>query len=185
MAQQGVKPHKKPKLVAWNSKNQEGAYMSAASAQKDNHKDAICNKMYQKVRKIKNDLQALAGNPTLQVEYIMELGAGLPGLPAEKRLARYQVAGCPSQTWLLGEVRDGCLWLEGDSQAAVTRGLLALLIAFFSGKPCTEVVQMEEFSAYMAGLHLERWVGAQRRSGFATMVAQVQRWAREESSAGS
>ncbi len=67
--------------------------------------------------------------------YIIELGESLPALAPEERNPANKVNGCVSQVWLVSE-RDGAtLRYRGESDAMIVRGLVAILIALYSGRP--------------------------------------------------
>ena len=71
--------------------------------------------------------------------YVIELGRTLPPLPEGAHTEANKVRGCASQVWLLTHVKpDGAagpsLTFEGDSDAHIVRGLIAILIALYSGK---------------------------------------------------
>src|SRR6185312_16800747 len=72
--------------------------------------------------------------------YIVELGRQLPPLPEAERTAENKVRGCASQVWLATHVADGHLHFEGDSDALIVRGLVALAIALFDDKTPAEVI---------------------------------------------
>ncbi|HEX5112825.1 MAG TPA: SufE family protein, partial [Saprospiraceae bacterium] len=65
---------------------------------------------------------------TDRYEYIIDLGKNLKPLDEKYKTAAYLVKGCQSQVWLHGEVRDKRLYLEADSDAVITKGIIALLI---------------------------------------------------------
>src|SRR5512133_4384624 len=76
--------------------------------------------------------------------YVIELGRGLPPLSECDRTEANKVQGCASQVWLATDVRpsgrDGpVLSFSGDSDAHIVRGLIAILLAMFSGKPAGEM----------------------------------------------
>lgn len=69
--------------------------------------------------------------------YVIELGKALPDLPEDKRTAENKVHGCASQVWLVSHsdgAEDPLLTFEGDSDAHIVRGLVAIVLAVYSGK---------------------------------------------------
>jgi cysteine desulfuration protein SufE len=77
--------------------------------------------------------------------YVIELGRGLSPLPEAHRTDRYKVRGCASQVWLTTETErraDGAavLRFQGDSDAHIVRGLIAILFAIYSGKTADDVL---------------------------------------------
>src|SRR5690349_21112574 len=77
--------------------------------------------------------------------YVIELGRTLPSLPEADHTDANKVQGCSSQVWLVTHVKpDGAagpvLTFEGDSDAHIVRGLVAILFALYSGKTAREIV---------------------------------------------
>ncbi len=67
--------------------------------------------------------------------YIIELGQALPSLAEDEKNAENKVHGCVSQVWLVSE-RDGTkVSYRGESDAMIVRGLVAILVALYSGRP--------------------------------------------------
>jgi cysteine desulfuration protein SufE len=114
--------------------------------------------------------------------YVIELGRGLPPFPEVYRTHRYKVRGCVSQVWLAtGEERgvDGLavLRFQGDSDAHIVRGLIAILFAIYSGKTVDDVLRTDG-QAIFAELGLKEHVTPQRSNGFAAMLERIRSDAR-------
>lgn len=109
--------------------------------------------------------------------YIIELGNELPSFPEEARDAEHKVQGCVSQVWLLthrtGE-SDPLLTFEGDSDAHIVRGLVAIMLALFSGKRASEIARIDAESV-MAELGLDEHLTPQRANGLRSMVKRIKR----------
>ena len=80
--------------------------------------------------------------------YVIELGRTLPPLPEQDHIEANKVRGCASQVWLVTHVKpDGAggpvLTFEGDSDAHIVRGLIAILFALYSGKTAREIVETD------------------------------------------
>ncbi len=69
---------------------------------------------------------------TDRYEYLIDLGKSLPPLDEKYKTSAYLVKGCQSQVWLHGEVSNDRLYLEADSDAVITKGIIALLIRVFN-----------------------------------------------------
>ncbi|MDX2259425.1 MAG: SufE family protein [Hyphomicrobiaceae bacterium] len=104
--------------------------------------------------------------------YVIELGRKLPALADELKTDGTKVRGCASQVWLVSRFSDGRLALEGDSDAHIVRGLVAILIALYQGKSAAEVLATDAEAAF-AALGLKEHLTPQRSNGFASMVARV------------
>lgn len=113
--------------------------------------------------------------------YVIELGRLMPPLPDEARVDANKVQGCASQVWLETRVEerdDGpVLALRGDSDAHIVRGLVALMVALFSGKPLPEVVGTD-VQRLFAELGLREHLTPQRSNGVRSMVERIKSDAR-------
>ena len=80
-------------------------------------------------------VERLAGtaDPRRRYEYVLWLAKKLAPLPEEYRNEAFKVKGCVSQVFVVGELVNGTLHWRGDSDAAITKGLLALLIEGLEG----------------------------------------------------
>ena len=84
--------------------------------------------------------------------YVIELGRTLPPLPESAHTEANKVRGCASQVWLLTHVKpDGAagptLTFDGDSDAHIVRGLIAILLALYSGKRAQEILETDALDA--------------------------------------
>jgi cysteine desulfuration protein SufE len=109
--------------------------------------------------------------------YVIELGRGLPPLPEAYRTHRYKVRGCVSQVWLVTEKERGVdgaavLRFQGDSDAHIVRGLIAILFAIYSGKTADDVLVIDG-QAIFAELGLKQHLTPQRSNGFAAMLERI------------
>src|SRR5690349_18074255 len=75
--------------------------------------------------------------------YLIELGQALPPLAPEERNAANKVHGCASQVWLVTERNGDTLSYRGESDALIVRGLVALLITLYSGRPAREIANTD------------------------------------------
>ena len=109
--------------------------------------------------------------------YLIELGRALGPLPEAARNENNKVRGCASQVWLSTRVRpDGpggpVLSFEGDSDAHIVRGLIAILFAVFSGKPAREILATDAIALFER-LGLREHLTPQRSNGFRSMVERI------------
>lgn len=107
--------------------------------------------------------------------YIIELGEALPPFPDEARDAVHKVQGCVSQVWLVtdrGPGPDPVVRFQGDSDAHIVRGLVAIMIALFSGKRASEIVTTDA-EALMRSLGLDEHLTPQRANGLRSMVKRM------------
>ncbi len=109
--------------------------------------------------------------------YVIELGRMLPPLPDSARNDANKVRGCASQVWLLTHIKpDGAagptLTFDGDSDAHIVRGLIAILLALYSGKPAREILDIDALQLFDR-LGLRENLTPQRSNGLRSMVERI------------
>lgn len=107
--------------------------------------------------------------------YIIELGNDLPPFPEEARDEAHKVRGCVSQVWLhteIGEGRDPVITFRGDSDAHIVRGLVAIMMALFSGRRASEILSIDAEET-MRALGLDEHLTPQRANGLRAMVRRI------------
>jgi cysteine desulfuration protein SufE len=114
--------------------------------------------------------------------YVIELGRMLAPLPDEARIDTNKVQGCASQVWLWTRVgRDGknepVLTFVGDSDAHIVRGLIAILLALYSGKPARDIVSSDALALFDR-IGLREHLTPQRSNGLRSMVERIRSDAR-------
>jgi cysteine desulfuration protein SufE len=116
-----------------------------------------------------------------RLEYLIELGRAAQPLPREKMTEENRVRGCASQVWLDTSVesRDGrrVLYFHGDSDAIITRGIVALIAAIFSGKTPEEIERTDALQIFRE-IGLAEHLTAQRSNGARSMMERIRRDAR-------
>ncbi|RUT31025.1 SufE family protein [Arsenicitalea aurantiaca] len=118
--------------------------------------------------------------------YLIELGQALPPLSETERNPANKVNGCASQVWLVSEAgeADGrkALIYRGESDAMIVRGLVAVLIALYSGRPVDEIAATDALAEFDA-LGLREHLTTQRANGVASMVDRIRSEARAAAAA--
>ncbi len=113
---------------------------------------------------------------------MIELGRSLPDLPEEKRTADNKVQGCASQVWLVSHVAesgaDPVLTFEGESDAHIVRGLVAIVLAVYSGHRASEIARTDAIEVF-SKIGLVEHLSTQRANGLRSMVKRI----REEAAA--
>jgi cysteine desulfuration protein SufE len=109
--------------------------------------------------------------------YLIELGRDLPPSPETARTAANKVQGCASQVWLdpRSEPRkdDPVLSFIGDSDAHLVKGLIAVLLALYSGRPASEIRSTDALTV-LDQLGLREHLTPQRSNGLRAMVGRIQ-----------
>jgi cysteine desulfuration protein SufE len=113
--------------------------------------------------------------------YLIELGRALPPFPEALRTDANKVRGCVSQVWLASAIKrtdaGAVLDLQGDSDAHIVRGLVAVLLTLVQGKTPDEVLRADA-KAVFAELGLAEHLTPQRSNGFFSMVERIRADAR-------
>ncbi|HEY0441591.1 MAG TPA: SufE family protein [Xanthobacteraceae bacterium] len=114
--------------------------------------------------------------------YLIELGRMLEPLPDGARTDANKVQGCASQVWLSTKVKPNgaagpVLSFVGDSDAHIVRGLIAILLALYSGKPAREIVETDAIEVFDR-LAMREHLTPQRSNGLRSMVNRIQAEAR-------
>jgi len=105
--------------------------------------------------------------------YIIELGQALPPLAPAERNAENKVHGCVSQVWLVtSEDGNHNLVFRGESDAMIVRGLVAILIAIYSGRPAAEIAETDAIAIFDE-LGLREHLTTQRSNGLVAMVKRI------------
>ena len=112
--------------------------------------------------------------------YVIELGRGLPPFPDALRTEANKVRGCASQVWLATTVHrpnpsaGPVLAFQGDSDAHIVRGLIAILLAIYADRTAEEILGIDA-QATFAELGLKEHLTPQRSNGFFSMVERIRR----------
>ncbi|MBM5813619.1 MAG: SufE family protein [Cyanobacteria bacterium M_DeepCast_100m_m1_067] len=116
----------------------------------------------------------LAGtaDPRRRYEYVLWLAKKLEPLPEDFRHDAFKVKGCVSQVFVVGELVDGKLHWRGDSDAAITKGLLALLIQGLEGLTPEQAVAIDP--AFIAATGLQASLTPSRANGFLNILRLMQ-----------
>lgn len=107
--------------------------------------------------------------------YVIELGKALPPLPENEKSDANKVTGCASQVWLVSDAeQDGepVLRFRGDSDAHIVRGLIAILLKLYSGRPASEIAATDA-ERFFARLGLRDHLSSQRSNGLSSMVQRI------------
>lgn len=113
--------------------------------------------------------------------YVIELGKALPDLPDALKTDANKVRGCASQVWLVVEPEAGAnpvLHLKGDSDAHIVRGLVAIVLAAYDGKPAADIAALDAADLF-SKIGLIEHLSAQRANGLRSMINRIRDEARQ------
>lgn len=127
---------------------------------------------------LQNTIEELAENFALfdnweeRYRYLIDLGRDLPALDAALRTDENLVRGCTSRVWMVPDIRNGVFHFKADSDAHIVRGLIALLIAAYEGKPVSEISKID-IEGLFSKIGLDQNLSPNRRNGFFAMVEKI------------
>lgn len=104
--------------------------------------------------------------------HVIELGKAMPPLDESFRVPAYKVDGCASQVWLRPVPSEGRFDFQGESDAMIVRGLIAILHALYAGLTPAEVLKVDA-AAELGRLGLNDHLSAQRSNGLRAMVERI------------
>lgn len=109
-------------------------------------------------------------------EYLIDLGKALPPLPEKYKSEFYAIKGCQSKVWLHADEKDGRLYLNADSDAMITKGIIALLIRVLSGQKVEEIAAADLF--FIDEIGLKSHLSPTRSNGLKSMIQHIKSYAR-------
>ena len=111
-------------------------------------------------------------DPKRRYEYVLWLAKKLQPLPDNYRNDAFKVKGCVSQVYVVGQLVDGKLHWQGDSDAAITKGLLALLIEGLEGLEPAAAAAIDP--AFLSETGLQASLTPSRANGFLNILKLMQ-----------
>jgi cysteine desulfuration protein SufE len=122
-----------------------------------------------------SEFSLLDGDMEMTVFYIMELGQKLPEMNPTDKTELNEVKGCQSKVWLTANLESNGLHFSADSNTAITKGLVSLLVRIFNGQSPDAILAADLY--FMKKIGMERFIGTQRSNGFASMIKQIKMYA--------
>lgn len=122
-----------------------------------------------------SEFSLLDGDMEMTVFYIMELGQKLPDMNVGDKTETNEVKGCQSKVWLTAKLENERIFFSADSNTAITKGLVSLLVRIFNGQAPDAILNADLY--FMHKIGMERFIGTQRSNGFAAMIKQMKLYA--------
>ncbi len=107
--------------------------------------------------------------------YLIELGNDLPAIAAGHRTEQYVIEGCQSRVWVDAKLEDGVIHYSADSDAIITKGIIALLIRVLNGRSAQEVLATELY--FIDAIGLSDNLSPTRSNGLLAMIKQMRLYA--------
>ena len=108
-------------------------------------------------------------------EHLIDLGRSLPLIDEAHRTDEHKIKGCQSQVWLRAWQDDSKVYFAADSDAAITKGLIALLVRVLSGQKPADVVTAD--LAFLDQLEMKEHLSPTRKNGLNAMIKQMKLYA--------
>ena len=108
-------------------------------------------------------------------DYLISLGQELAPIDPQHRTDRYLINGCQSRVWVDARIDDGKVFYSADSDAIITKGIIALLIRVLNGRTPQEIVDTELY--FVDAIGLSENLSPTRSNGLAAMVKQMRLYA--------
>lgn len=108
-------------------------------------------------------------------DYLIELSDALPPIDAAHRTDRYLINGCQSRVWIDARLEGGKVYYTADSDAIITKGIIALLIRVLSGHTPQEILDADLY--FIEKIGLRQHLSPTRSNGLLSMVKQIKSYA--------
>lgn len=108
-------------------------------------------------------------------KYIIKLGMKLEPLDETYKTEDNLVRGCQSQVWLATDLKDGKVFFKADSDAAITKGLVALMVRFYSGQTPETILTVNP--DFIQKIGMAQHLSPTRSNGLASMIKQMKIYA--------
>ncbi|RNC84398.1 MAG: SufE family protein [Balneola sp.] len=112
---------------------------------------------------------------TERYKHIIKLGSKLEPLPEKDHIDENLVKGCQSKVWLTASLEENKVIFKADSDAAITKGLVSLMVRFYSGHTPDEIIQTNP--DFISRIGMAEHLSPTRANGLASMVKQMKIYA--------
>jgi len=107
-------------------------------------------------------------------EYIIDLGKKLPLIDEKLKTEERLIKGCQSRVWLHAAQEEGTVAFTADSDAIITKGIIALLVRVLSGQKATDIAKTELY--FIDKIGLKEHLSPTRSNGLVSMVNQMKQY---------
>jgi cysteine desulfuration protein SufE len=108
-------------------------------------------------------------------QYVIDLGKTLPLAEEQYKTDENIIKGCQSRVWLHAEEKDGRVFFTADSDAILTKGIIAILIRVFSGQQPKDILDAD--TVFIDEIGLKEHLSPTRANGLVSMVKQIKMYA--------
>ena len=131
-----------------------------------------------KIKQIQEDLVdefAMFEDWMQRYEYMIDLGKSLPLIDSKYKTEDYLIKGCQSKVWVQAELIDNKIIFKADSDAIISKGIIAILIRVFSNQGPNEIIEAN--SGFIDEIGLKEHLSPTRANGLVSMVKQIKMYA--------
>ena len=107
--------------------------------------------------------------------YLIELGSEMADMDGERKSNQTLIEGCQSKVWIDAEVKEDIIYFYAESDALIVKGIVALLLRVFSGRPIKEVLESKLY--FIDKIGLSNHLSPTRSNGLLSMVKQMRLYA--------
>jgi cysteine desulfuration protein SufE len=107
--------------------------------------------------------------------HLIEMGNQLEPMNAESKVDQNVIKGCQSQVWINAEQRDGKLYFEGESDALIVKGMVALMLRVVNGQPASDIMNTDFH--FIDKIGLKEHLSPTRSNGLLAMIKQIKLYA--------
>ncbi len=108
-------------------------------------------------------------------QQLIDLGNELKPIDEQKRTEQHLIKGCQSKVWVNAELTDGKVYLEADSDAIITKGIVALLVRVLNGRTPKEIIDADLY--FVDKIGLKENLSPTRSNGLLAMMKQMKLYA--------
>ena len=108
-------------------------------------------------------------------QYVIDLGNSLPLIDEQYKTEENIIKGCQSKVWLHGEQKDDNIVFTADSDAILTKGIIAILIRVFSNQKAADILEAD--TSFIDEIGLKEHLSPTRANGLVSMIKQIKMYA--------
>ena len=112
---------------------------------------------------------------TQRYEYMIELSKGLEKMDVQMKNDKNIIKGCQSKVWLHAEFNEGKIKFLADSEAIITRGIIAILLTIFNNRTPQEIIESD--TNFIEKIGLKEHLSPNRANGLYSMIKQIKFYA--------
>jgi len=112
---------------------------------------------------------------TQRYEYMIELSKGLEKMDEQMKNDKNIIKGCQSKVWLHAELNEGKIKFLADSEAIITRGIIAILLTIFNNRTPNEIIESD--TNFIEKIGLKEHLSPNRANGLYSMIKQIKFYA--------